>query len=451
MPIPITDVVDIQITLENVPLAGEAFNTGLILGSTDVANFPRLRFYSSLTSVAADYNSGTEEFKAAQSYFSQSPTPVAVAIGSRRPQTAQVSTLTINSEVDGTKYEFSVDGITGTYTAIPSDTPSTVAANLATNFNTNLAGSVEAGFYTCVAAGAVITVTAQKPGLGFTILKISGGALMTVATTTPNAGIAEDITAILNAGHTSDWYGLTIANGDTDEPHQDADLLAASALIEALNPRHVLFSPQQDTNLVSTGVVFANAYLRSPWIFTANYDHYPAASLMGFYAASQPGAVNSNLKTLPGVTPDDLTSVLKTNIVNQNGNFYSQLLGNGEVDAVRDGRCPNAQWIDNLVGVDFIANSMTVDVLNYLRAQPKVPYTDDGISAIAGIIMKWLKFGVNILLFTNDPKPTIQQTPASQVSSTLKAQRKVDNTVITFTAFLANAINTVKITGTVSF
>jgi hypothetical protein len=303
-----------------------------------------------------------------------------------------------------------------------------------------------------------VTITAADAGVHFSVINDSALTDITVAEAVTTTGSVEDLTAILNAGHTGDWYAVACANASESAGVQVADTLALAPFVEALLPKHVFFNQTSDTDAKTNGgaiapnFLFAKAFLRSPWFYTEDPGHYPAVSLAGLFSASQPGAIDANGKPLPGVSPTNLTQTQIANIQAKNGNYYTQIVsGASSLNGVIDGRCPNAQWIDDLVGTDFIANQMTVETLNYLFSQPKVPYTDAGISSIANILKKWLTFGVNINLFTNDPKPSITQTPASQVSSTLKAARKVDSTVLTFQAFLASAINKVQITGTVSF
>lgn len=81
--LPLSDIVDVSVSVGPVTSVRTSFNLGLIVGkSTIITTATRVKTYSKMADLTADGWLGTEpEFLAAQIYFSQSPKPTKVAIG----------------------------------------------------------------------------------------------------------------------------------------------------------------------------------------------------------------------------------------------------------------------------------------------------------------------------------------------------------------------------------
>lgn len=84
MTIPVSKVVKVSILSSPTFPKRKGFGLLLIVGKS--ARLPvgnRIRFYSDMDAVAADFDSTDEEYKAAQVFFSQAPRPTELAIGRR--------------------------------------------------------------------------------------------------------------------------------------------------------------------------------------------------------------------------------------------------------------------------------------------------------------------------------------------------------------------------------
>lgn len=80
--LPVSNIVNVAVSLSATPAQGENIDTMLILGSSPVINVvERMRNYSTLAGVAADFGNTTPEYLAASLWFGQSPQPVNVNIG----------------------------------------------------------------------------------------------------------------------------------------------------------------------------------------------------------------------------------------------------------------------------------------------------------------------------------------------------------------------------------
>ncbi len=86
MTLPLSNIVTVNISRETLFPQGPGFGTLLIVGPEATGVIPlaeRIRFYTSIDGVLADFGSSTEEAKAATAYFSANPRPTRLAIGVR--------------------------------------------------------------------------------------------------------------------------------------------------------------------------------------------------------------------------------------------------------------------------------------------------------------------------------------------------------------------------------
>lgn len=83
MTLPISNVVNVSISLAALAAGPRSFGTLLILGTTSgvIDTIERMREYTSIGEVAEDYGVDDPEYQAAQTYFSQSPKPRSLCIG----------------------------------------------------------------------------------------------------------------------------------------------------------------------------------------------------------------------------------------------------------------------------------------------------------------------------------------------------------------------------------
>ena len=132
-------------------------------------------------------------------------------------------------------------------------------------------------------------------------------------------------------------------------------------------------------------------------------------------------------------------------------NLFDNIGGRG---IMREGCVHSGEWIDTIIGVDWLTARMQEDVFVALAASLKVPYTDDGIAVIVNQIIARLQIaqGTGFLAFDEDLGKQlgflITYPSRSDVSASMRAARILQN--IKWSAGLAGAIHLVKIEGTVS-
>ncbi len=83
MTLPVSNVVNVSISLAALAAGPRSFGSLLILGTTAgiISTVERMRKYSSMSDVAKDYGVNHPEYQAALAYFSQSPKPLTLYIG----------------------------------------------------------------------------------------------------------------------------------------------------------------------------------------------------------------------------------------------------------------------------------------------------------------------------------------------------------------------------------
>ncbi|WP_027633384.1 DUF3383 family protein [Clostridium hydrogeniformans] len=83
MTLPLSDAVDVSVSVGPVSSVRTNFNLAIIVGSSKIIKLPdRVKTYSKMGDMTADGWTGTEpEYLAAQLYFSQTPKPTKIAVG----------------------------------------------------------------------------------------------------------------------------------------------------------------------------------------------------------------------------------------------------------------------------------------------------------------------------------------------------------------------------------
>lgn len=104
---PLSDIVNVQISRQTQAVSEAGFGTLMILGTHKRFN-DKIRFYSSLADVAEDFEQTDAEYIAAQDVFSQSITPDRIAIGRR---TVDNATIEVETAQEDFTYTTTINGV----------------------------------------------------------------------------------------------------------------------------------------------------------------------------------------------------------------------------------------------------------------------------------------------------------------------------------------------------
>jgi hypothetical protein len=432
----ISNVVTLNITRSAPAVSRQGFGVAMILGSTITTAWStdRIRSYTSPAAMLTDgFTTSSPEYKHALALFGQTNQPTLFKVGRRLTQVAQVDTVTPNVTTQQvTVYTVTINS---TAYAFTSDSTPTAAEQV-----TGLTALINGDSNCPVTASGTNTLilTANVAGVPFTTTL---GPLLTIVHTTADVGIQEDLNTI--AGIDDNWYAL-----DTSST-SDAEALLASAWVESWTSRKIFIYATNDSAIIAAGSsdlasqIMALERARSFIIWSGDYSDGAACALLGNILPTQPGSVTAKFKTLRGITPDALSGTAYTTAKAKNCNVYTTVAGVGMLE---EGVVSDGEFLDVIIGVDWLYINMQADVFQVFLDNGKIPYTDAGASQIESPIRTRMKLAEKALIIA--PGTTLVNVPlVATQSSGSKAARAMPG--ITFSGELAGAVHSVSINGNV--
>lgn len=494
MSLPVSRIVDVQISVSPLALQRAGFGIFNIVGISNVIPLSeRVRSYNSITGVAADFATTTEEYLAAQVFFSQAPRPTTLYI-SRRAEANKPAQLVCGANAEKTiatwaaisdgAFDIDINGTEENITALDFSSVTdmdgvalVINARVATAFTgTCVLDSVNTRFIvTGSTTGSTATITfANAPATGTDVSGLMD-ALSTDGGTASNGIDAETITGSLEAieALNSKWYGFgftsEVKDGSITSAGTNKDCLDAGVWAEA---RIKLFcNNSADANtLVSSNTTNIShlleqlEYNRTSTVY--NVGDYPAVSMFAKGATVDFDGTDTTItykfKQLPGISSTDLSATQANALIGFNCNYYTQFgtqLSGDAVSMLAEGIVANGRFLDEVVGIDWLQNAIQTDVFNYLfQNTTKVPQTNEGVSGIAQVLENVLAKAVtnglaapgsvvldNETVFL-DKGYLVFTTPVEDQSQASREAREAPP--ISFIVKGAGAIHSVTITGT---
>lgn len=434
--------VSLTITTDSVGVARAGFGVPLIL-SANAAWAERIRFYTDIVGVSADFAATSPEVLAATAEFSQSPHPERIAIGRSALPPTQVYELTPDVTDDYT-YEITVvgEGVTTETVSFTSDSTA-ILSEITLGLTTALNGVVGKN-YTAVDNTTSITVTATAAGDWFSLELGNPGLDGVIEQDHVDPGIATDLAAIQDEDDS--WYCLiTLYNSN-------AYVLAAAAWT---NARKKIYVPDtNDSNAIRVAVGAATDTLDD--LKTLNYGRvagvyhpspaaFNAAAWSGRCLPTEVGSITWKYKTLQGVPAVVLTSTHRTNLVAKSANFNQTVAGK---NIMAEGTTSDGDYVDVQRGIDWLDDDMSKAVFTVLSAADKVPYTDPGASVVQAEVLASLQRAVDRQILALDPAPVVTVPAVADVATADKTARNLPD--VKFSGTLAGAIHKATISGVVS-
>lgn len=416
----IGDIVRVTVDRQTSAVTVAGFGLPLFLG-LHKGFTSRYKEYGSVTEVAADFATTSNEYIAAQSFFGQETSINKIAIGRIDSTTATYTPVVTNS----TNYVVTINTSTYTY---PSDSSATAAEIVA-----GLIALINAGSEPVTASGTTTLVLTQDvAGVPF-FAKASTNLTPVFATTET---FADALTAVQL--ESNDWYGLTAYT------RTKADQLAIAAWAQAADKLYGTAST--DANIInqtlsadttSAAVALrAAGYDRTFLIYSADAAKFPEAALFGSELARKPGAATWMFKALAGITRDSLTKTQITNANAKNVNVYIERAG---LNMTQEGKTCEGTYIDIIRDIDSLKSNIEVAIFSRLYNLPKISYTDNDIAIIESELRAVVQTAINDKILADDPAPVIVVPKARDVSANDRANRVLPN--ITITARIAGAIH----------
>lgn len=451
----IENFVTVAITAETKFPTQVGFGTLLIaafLGTVPIFN-DRVREYSSLGDMVSDGFSSVPgtvtwpAYLAASKAFSQSPRPPSIKIGARRSGATQVLVFKPTSFVQGTVYRFSLIGGTAStdvaYVVPGSSSIAAVCTALQTAISA-IAGLP--GTAAVTGTNTTVTFTASAPGRMIQIKNINPELQLSDTTTDP--GLAADLDAIALAD--GDFFGVGL------DSNSKAEILAGAAWVQAQTAKVLAYHTADwatTDGTSTTDVVYSlknSNYTKTFGQVTLDDSmSYAGIAWMSEEFPFVPGTSAYGLKTLNGVQSGSLSTTQESAVIAKNGNVYSTTAG---LTLTRKGKVASGEWIDNIIGIDWLCARLKERMLGAMANTRKLPLTNKGISVVVTEIKAVLIIAQGTPsvpgLLSQDVEPTVLAPKAEDISPADKAARQLNG--VTFSAEFANAINFVGIRGTIS-
>ena len=415
----VSDVVNVQVNMSPIAAAVRNFGALLILGYSSVIDTSeRVRQYTTIAGVAADFGTSAPEYLAASLFFSQSPQPSVLYLGKwAKTATSGVlhggtlsaaqQALSNFTAVSSGGLKITIDGTLKTLTAI--NLSAVVNLNgVASAVTTALAGSGTVTWnatysrFDVVSAttGASSSVTyATAPGTGTDISGLMG-LVTSVASVPVNGIVAESLLSAVQAcAPFGDWYGLTVADGTV----VNADHLAVAGYIEASSPSRIYGITTQDPNVLTTAttdIASQAQALNYKRTFTqySSSSPYAIASLYGRAFTVDFTANNSTItlkfKQEPGVAAETLNETQAATVKSKNCNIFVNY--NNSTAIIQEGVMANGYFFDEVHGLDWLQNDMQTAIYNALYTSPtKIPQTDAGVNQLIAAVEASCERAVN--------------------------------------------------------
>lgn len=419
MTLPVSDVVNVSISLAALAAGPRSFGNLLILGATDGVVDPveRLREYSGLTPVALDYGTDAPEYKAAELYFSQSPKPRTLYIG--RWVKAASSAVLKGAVLSADQRDISnFTAISDGSMKITIDGSEKVVTALNLSAVTNLNGVASA----LTAKLGTASVTWNDVYNRFEITSLTTGTTSTISYAIANA-TGTDVSSLmgLTVGHASvpvngyaaeplmdaithlankslKWYGLDIA-----EPISDADVLEVAAFINATSPSRI-YGQTITNSLALDGTSTADlAYKLSKLnngrvfsIFSGDTAHAAASVFGRAFSVNFNGnntTITLKFKQLPGVAAEDLEVPQAKALKDKNCNVFAGY--NNDTAILQEGVMCDGSFIDERHGLDWLQNHLETALWNlFYTTNTKVPQTEGGVNRQSTVLERALEQAV---------------------------------------------------------
>lgn len=226
----LSDIVDVQIQIQDTSVARPNFGTGLIVGSSDRLT-AKIEVFDSIEAVEDVFEAGDPELKMAQQYFGQDAKPEKVYIAQRDADVTQATKVIITALQNATLYRVVLNATNYDYTSDGTATREEIVDGL-------IAAIGDSEPVTFIDNGDDFTITAAVAGDPFTI---STSVNMTTQVVTANVNIQTELALIEEQN--DEWYVLMSAS------HVDKDVKRCAEFIQS---RRKLYSySTQNTDVIS--------------------------------------------------------------------------------------------------------------------------------------------------------------------------------------------------------
>ena len=453
---PVSDIVDVQITKQTASLTRAGFGTPMILSSEATGLLSSLTkvYGTDVAELVADgFDLNGITAKKFSAIISQNPKVDRIIVAKR--ETLPLKTLDITPIAKNTTaYSITISGVGPTATAPPEVfTFTTDATATVAEITAGLVALINAGTMDVLATDNTTKITLEKAvtpggvateGVSFRYL-VNDRSLLQVQNITPDPGVVGDLVSVRTAIDGNDtWYALFLDNSGKAEIEALASNIETliKLFIAGTSDADVLTSASTDV----ASVLQSNNYIRTALLWHPDPDNGPGAAWAGKALPSDPGSITWNLlQGIVGVPATKFTTNELGFLKLKNVNRFVLLAGQ---TAPQEGKTSSGEFIDITRGIDFIQARLEENIFLKLLQLPKISFSDPGISIIENEVRGVMSLGITQSIFLANPAPTVSVPFAADVDVLDKANRLLPD--VLFDAKLAGAIHIVEVRGVVS-
>jgi hypothetical protein len=409
MPLSIDQLISVVYSI--TPTAAQSQNlTNLLCLTTNtiIDTVTRIRSYSNVDDVAADFGDNGIEYAIAQLYFAQTPPPATLLIGRWcqaaaagkllcGPLTSQQQALANFTGIADGGFTVSLDGVVehlGTMDFTGQTNLNGVAAQIqaqlpggATCIWNSVYERFEITSGTTGAASAVSFLSAPSGGVTDISALIEGTNTAGNGAYVANGIIAEtalQAATLFDAQFGGKWYALAIP-----QIAADADHLAVAGFIESGSTRrHFYGITTQEAGVLSAGSTNDLAYELAQLDYIHTAITYSSTSSIAIVSAlariltvdyTQPNSTITLMwKQMPGLIPENLSNAQVEVLSSKNCNAFVDL-DNGQAIFLTGTTVSTDVFIDAVMGADNYAIACKNALYSDLFVQGKIAQTDAGM------------------------------------------------------------------------
>ncbi len=138
---------------------------------------------------------------------------------------------------------------------------------------------------------------------------------------------------------------------------------------------------------------------RSVIAYTDKEDEHIEAAYLGAVAPWYPKHVTWKFKMPQGITAPELTTADINNLDKNHINYVSDEYKN---NYIKNGVCADGEWIDSVLGGDWIARDMRNELYKVFVENEVVPYTDEGFNLVGMAVFRTLNKAVQYGIIASD-------------------------------------------------
>ncbi len=418
----VSDVVRVTVNLQPKATQRRNFGIHLILGASPVIDQDeRIRFYSGIDGVIADFGVAANETEAAQRFYSQKPQPSTLAIGrwvrEHAPARLKGGILeTANKIITGATGWNAITN--GAFDIIVNGSVQQIRGmdfSLETNLN-GVARVISEKLQpsaSCLWDGERFVVETNLTGgtaaIGYASAADDGGGIDIAAKAgldvdsalTPIAGLNSEpaLQAVANLlDISSDWYGLLHA-----EKHDTATLTDIAALIESqdestarihgiteTDQRALDAAWQQDAAAMLKPLGFNRTFIQVSKNPHAVVSAFARAATVNFSASNS--TITLKFKQEPGVAYETLRKSQAVALADKNANVFVAYQNDSAI--LQEGVMSGGAFFDEIHGLDWLQNAIQNAVWNLSYQSVKIGQSDDDMNLAVNAIENCLEEAV---------------------------------------------------------